>query len=149
VIDILPLAQISPDEVEALLDDAFGAERKGRTAYKLRDGVAAIPALSFAAVKGDTLVGSLQSWPVRIDGFALTLVGPVAVSTKLQRSGIGRMLMAALDIASEYYGRFFGFSAEATSGWELPGPVERHRLLARGVPMGLVGAVRPAIKAHQ
>jgi predicted N-acetyltransferase YhbS len=160
VIDILPLAQVSPDEVEALLDDAFGPNRKGRTAYKLRDGVAAIPALSFAAVKGDTLIGSLQSWPVRIDGFALTLVGPVAVSTKLQRSGIGRMLMAALDIASgeaplmmigdpEYYGRFFGFSAEATADWELPGPVERHRLLARGVPMGLVGAVLPAIKAHQ
>jgi predicted N-acetyltransferase YhbS len=31
----------------------------------------------------------------------------------------------------EYYGRFFGFTTEATGGWELPGPVERHRLLAR------------------
>jgi predicted N-acetyltransferase YhbS len=31
----------------------------------------------------------------------------------------------------EYYGRFFGFSAAITGGWVLPGPVERHRLLAR------------------
>ena len=45
----------------------------------------------------------------------------------------------------EYYGRFFDFTAEATGGWHLPGPVERHRLLARikrtgGVPMdGVIG----------
>lgn len=160
MIDILPLAHVAPDIVEALLDDAFGADRKGRTAYKLRDGTAAIPELSFAALTGDILVGSLQSWPVRIGGFALTLVGPVAVAPRRQRSGIGRMLMAALDAAAgdaplmmigdpEYYGRFFGFSTDATANWELPGPVERHRLLARGVPMGLAGAVQPAIKAHQ
>jgi predicted N-acetyltransferase YhbS len=31
----------------------------------------------------------------------------------------------------EYYGRFFGFSADATGNWDVPGPVERHRLLAR------------------
>lgn len=31
----------------------------------------------------------------------------------------------------EYYGRFFGFTADATGGWDVPGPVERHRLLAR------------------
>jgi predicted N-acetyltransferase YhbS len=32
----------------------------------------------------------------------------------------------------DYYGRFFGFSAERTARWNAPGPVERHRLLARG-----------------
>ncbi len=31
----------------------------------------------------------------------------------------------------EYYGRFFGFTADATANWELPGPVERRRLLAK------------------
>jgi predicted N-acetyltransferase YhbS len=31
----------------------------------------------------------------------------------------------------EYYGRFWGFSAEPTAGWILPGPWEPHRLLAR------------------
>lgn len=160
MIDILPLAQIAPDEVEALLDDAFGADRKTRTAYRLREGAAEIPVLSFAALDGDTLLGSLQSWPVRVAGYAVTLVGPVAVASQRQRSGIGRMLMAALDIAAgdaplmmigdpEYYGRFFGFSADFTAAWELPGPVERHRLLARNVPTGLVGSVRPAVKAHQ
>ena len=44
----------------------------------------------------------------------------------------------------EYYGRFFGFSAERTADWRLPGPVERHRLLARGpdVP-ALAGMLGP------
>lgn len=148
--EIIALNQIPAADVEQLLDAAFGADRHQRTAYKLRLGTEAIPALSFAAVDGGALVGTLQSWPVRISTPAgahepLTLVGPVAVSPVLQRGGIGRMLMTQmLHIADsgvadalmmigdpEYYGRFFGFTAEATSGWHLPGPVERHRLLAR------------------
>ena len=32
----------------------------------------------------------------------------------------------------EYYGRFFGFTAERTGGWRLPGPFEPRRLLSRG-----------------
>jgi predicted N-acetyltransferase YhbS len=164
VTQILPLNQIAAADVERLLDAAFGADRHGRTAYKLRAGTMAIPLLSFAAVEGGVLIGSLQSWPVMLETPSgeraqLTLVGPVAVSPALQRSGIGRMLMTPmLTVADagaadalmmigdpEYYGRFFGFSAEATSGWHLPGPVERHRLLARirrvgGVPgEGIIG----------
>ena len=43
----------------------------------------------------------------------------------------------------ESYGRF-GFSAEATADWTVPGPVERHRLLARGFPLSTAGTLRPA-----
>ena len=164
MIDIIPLSQIPDDDVEALLDAAFGADRHARTAYKLRRGTRAIPSLSFAAVEEGALVGSLQSWPVALETPSgerapLTLVGPVAVDPVLQRSGIGRMLMThmltiadASDVDAlmmigdpEYYGRFFGFTADVTGGWALPGPVERHRLLARirrmgGVPTeGVIG----------
>ncbi|MEK6637295.1 MAG: N-acetyltransferase [Pseudomonadota bacterium] len=162
--EILPLNQIPAAEVEQLLDAAFGADRHGRTAYKLRAGTTAIPALSFAALDRGVLIGTLQSWPVMLETPSgqrapLTLVGPVAVSPAYQRGGIGRMLMAhMLAVADageadalimigdpEYYGRFFGFTADATNGWQLSGPVERHRLLARirrlgGVPKaGLIG----------
>jgi predicted N-acetyltransferase YhbS len=164
VTKILPINQIAADDVERLLDAAFGADRHGRTAYTLRAGTVALPSLSFAAVDGSLLIGSLQSWPVRLktpsgENAPLTLVGPVAVSPALQRGGIGRMLMthmlAVADAGAadalmmigdpEYYGRFFGFTAEATGDWQLPGPVERHRLLARisrpgGVPReGVIG----------
>jgi predicted N-acetyltransferase YhbS len=141
-VTIAPLSLADPDAVEALLDAAFGADRHMRTAYRIRAGMVAIPALSFAAFDGAALVGTLQSWPVSVAEAPLTLVGPVAVAPNVQRGGIGRMLMTALVDAAgdtpmvmigdpEYYGRFFGFTADASGGWAAPGPVERHRLLAR------------------
>lgn len=151
---ITPLSRADPNAIEALLDAAFGADRHMRTAYRIRAGTAAIPALSFAAFDGAQLVGTLQSWPVSIGAAPLTLVGPVAVDPQVQRGGIGRMLMTALIDAApdgpmvmigdpEYYSRFFGFTADTTAGWDVPGPVERHRLLARngdGLPTsGLLG----------
>jgi predicted N-acetyltransferase YhbS len=153
-VTLTPLAMANPQAVEALLDAAFGADRHRRTAYRIREGTSAVPGLSFAAFDGEKLVGTLQSWPVFIGDAPITLVGPVAVAPDVQRGGIGRMLMNALvDAAAdspmvmigdpEYYGRFFGFTADATSGWDVPGPVERHRLLARnadGLPMvGMLG----------
>jgi predicted N-acetyltransferase YhbS len=162
--EIVPLARMAPPAVEALLDAAFGADRHGRTAYRLREGLSAIPALSFAARDGGQLIGTLQSWPVVLatpEGLRapLTLVGPVAVRPDLQRGGTGKALMAALIEAAaahghdaltmigdpEYYDRFFGFTNAATGGWALPGPFEQRRLLARisrpgGLPArGMIG----------
>jgi predicted N-acetyltransferase YhbS len=141
-IRLAPLADADEQALENLLDAAFGPDRHRRTAYRIRAGMAPVDALSFAAFDGPTLVGSVQSWPVAVGDTPLVLVGPVAVAPDRQRSGIGRMLMtrlieAAPDAAMamigdpEYYGRFFGFTAEATADWDVPGPVERHRLLAR------------------
>jgi len=148
--EMTPLARADAGDVERLLDIAFGTDRHKRTAYKLRAGMLPIPGLSFAAFERGALVGSLQCWPVALttpEGVQvpLILVGPVAVVPERQKAGIGRALMVTmLDAADaaraepqvligdpEYYGRFFGFTAEQTGGWELPGPVERHRLLAR------------------
>ena len=138
--------------VEDLLDAAFGADRFGRTAYRLREGSAAVPDLSFALVEDGLLIGTIQCWPVvhrSADGIVtpLVMVGPVAVRPDVQRGGHGRALMAHMLEAAEcsadgalmmigdpeYYGRFFGFDADATGEWDLPGPFERHRLLARAV----------------
>lgn len=100
---------------------------------------------------GGTLVGTIQCWPVslRLDGggaVPLVMVGPVAIEPALQGMGHGHALMAAMQAAADaldlgdrlmligdpgYYGRF-GFTAERTGQWRTPGPVDRHRLLARG-----------------
>nr|WP_243848447.1 N-acetyltransferase [Sphingomonas insulae] len=151
-----------------MLDRAFGPDRHTRTAYKVRGATKPIAALSLAALSDGALIGTIQCWPVQLDGddgaaWPLVMIGPVAVAPERQRDGIGRALMTrALHAAHsegldqslmligdpEYYGRFFGFDASRTAGWRLPGPVERHRLLARGgaVPAaaGLLGqAVAP------
>ncbi len=152
MVELLPLSDIEPQAVEDLLDAAFGADRFGRTAYRIRAGMTEIPALSFALREDGALAGTIQCWPVMHRGpggtaTPLVMVGPVAVRPDLQRGGHGRALMAHMLEAAEtaadgalmmigdpeYYGRFFGFSAEATAAWDLPGPFERRRLLARAV----------------
>lgn len=150
---IVPLNLVPDNAIEQLLDAAFGADRHGRTAYLIRAGMPWLPALSFGMVdEHGALIGSLQSWPValtRDDGTQtpLIMVGPVAVQPTLQRTGHGRMMMDAAVAAArahateplmmigdpEYYGRFWGFSAEGTGEWNAPGPFEQRRLLALSV----------------
>ena len=150
---IAPLRPEHLPVVEALLDRAFGPARHGRTAYLVRGAAQAIEGLGFVALDGDRMpIGSIQCWPIALTGddgivHPLVMLGPVAVDPDRQQGGIGRRLTeAALKAAAtlgldgammligdpEYYARFFGFSAERTARWRLPGPVERHRLLARG-----------------
>ncbi len=159
--DLLPLARIAPRDVEALLDAAFGTDRHRRTAYRVRAGLSPIDALSFAVVGDGQLVGCIQCWPVQLDGddgtiLPLVMVGPVAVAPDRQGSGIGRALMARSIAAAgndaslmlvgdpDYYTRF-GFTAERTGGWRMPGPYEAHRILARGPVPIASGILAPRV----
>ena len=150
MITLVPLDTINPTAVEMLLDAAFGPDRFTRTAYMIRGTGTPLAALSFAAIEDGALVGSIQCWPIALIADAretpLVMVGPVAVAPTRQGDGIGRSLVEQVLAAAanglddalmligdpDYYGRFFGFSAARTSRWNAPGPVERHRLLARG-----------------
>lgn len=148
---IIPLDQVDQSMVEQLLDRAFGPDRHARTAYRIRLGMDWLPALSFAAVDDqDLLVGTIQLWPVALTdaeerAHPMIMVGPVAVLPERQSEGYGQALMLASLSAlgpnpalpqmligdPEYYGRFFGFSADYTSEWRCPGPWEPERLLVR------------------
>ncbi|MCW1403625.1 N-acetyltransferase [Novosphingobium sp. MW5] len=149
--NLIPLADVSPDLVEQVLDIAFEPERRQRTAYKVREGTDWLPGLSFAALdEDDMLAGTIQCWPVALTDEAgrrhpMIMVGPVAVLPEHQGRGYGKALMtaalAAIDPRAplpqvmigdpEYYGRFWGFTNERTGGWDLPGPFEQRRLLVR------------------
>lgn len=148
---IIPLSNVEPQLIEQLLDRAFGDGRQARTAYRIREGVNWLEALSFAALdENDYLAGTIQLWPVALTDPAgrnhpLVMVGPVAVLPEKQSQGYGKALMVAalgaMDPATalpqvmigdpEYYGRFFGFSAAPAKGWHCPGPFEQSRLLVR------------------
>lgn len=160
VTTLIPLADIDPAQIEDVLDRAFGPDRFGRTAYKVREGTEWLPALSFAALDADgELAGTIQVWPVALtdpDGrrHPMLMVGPVAVIPERQGEGFGQALMLAMLGAlderaplpqvligdAEYYGRFFGFVATPTGGWSLPGPWEPHRLLVRAANPALLPA---------
>ncbi|MET0371161.1 MAG: N-acetyltransferase [Sphingobium sp.] len=168
---IVPLDTQPHAALEQLLDAAFGPDRRARTAYLIRTGMAQLPDLSFGLIDDQgKLIGSLQSWPVALTSAAgkqtpLIMVGPVAVAPSLQREGHGRRLMDhAVAVARtrpgdplmligdpEYYARFWGFSADGTAGWRAPGPVDPRRLLAlstNGAVIGGEGMLGPRVRAE-
>jgi predicted N-acetyltransferase YhbS len=150
LITLAPATAADSPFIEDLLDARFGPARQKRTAYRLREGAAPLADLCLVAREGERLIGSLQCWPLQLRGvdgrlFPLMLLGPVAVALDQERLGVGGLMMtevlARADAAglppmlligdAPYYGRF-GFHAGATQGWQVPGPVDRARLLLRG-----------------
>jgi len=140
---------------EALLDEAFGDTRARKTSQRLRDGRLPAEGLSLIAADGRRVIGTARLWNVACgSGQPALLLGPVAVATDCRDRGIGaglvrRALRDARRLGhgavilvgdASYYSRF-GFSAEKAASLTLPGPFERHRLLAiELVPDALDGA---------
>ena len=145
--------------IEPLLDRCFGCDRHHKTVYRLREAVAPIPELSFAAVAHDDgLLGSLRFWPIRIGAAPAILLGPLAVEPALQGNGIGRGLLRpgliqakrqdaqiCVVVGAPSYYAPFGFETAAGHGLILPGPVEPERFqvleIAPGALAGVTGMI--------
>ncbi|RUZ31234.1 N-acetyltransferase, partial [Mesorhizobium sp. M7A.F.Ca.CA.001.04.1.1] len=113
------------------------------------------------AIAGD-VAGTVRLWDVRLGegGAAALLLGPLAVDPSLKNAGIGSALMrhaiaeaarlghAAILLVGDapYYARF-GFSAEKTGSLAMPGPYERHRLLALELVEGALDGVHGTLRA--
>ncbi|MCG2841516.1 N-acetyltransferase [Sandaracinobacter sp. RS1-74] len=146
-VDFLSHDSVDPQAVTGLLDLCFGPARMKRTASLLRAGAPRIEAASFVATQSDALVGSVECWEVEWRHPQATrriaLLGPLVSHPDRRGEKIGARLMdlalAELDKSrlpvmligdQPYYGRW-GFSAQHTGEWILPGPVDRDRLLLR------------------
>jgi predicted N-acetyltransferase YhbS len=127
---------------EALLDQAFGGTRDRKTSQRLRDGRLPAEGLSLIAADGRRVIGTARLWNVaRGTGQPALLLGPVAVAPDCRNRGaalVRRVLRDARRLGhgavvlvgdAPYYSRF-GVAAEKAGGLKLPGPFERHRLLA-------------------
>jgi predicted N-acetyltransferase YhbS len=148
---------------DALLDRAMGPRWRKKSSEKLRKG--RIPSEGLALIARDAsgaVIGTVRLWDVvaGIDGWRALLLGPLAVEPALKSAGIGSALMrqaiaeatrlghSAIILVGDapYYARF-GFSAEKTAALAMPGPYEKHRLLARelapGALDGAYGVIRP------
>lgn len=155
-------------QIEPLLDQGFGPDRRQKTVYRLREGVSSIPGLRFAVFDGPRLVGSLRFWPIVIGARTpAILLGPLAVDPPRRGEGIGRALMRhGLDEAARQGHRIcvlvgdrpyyepFGFRSAPAAGLELPGWVDPDRFLVSelvpGALKGVSGMIgRPPRRARR
>jgi len=140
---------------------AFGPGRFGRTAYRIREGVAPVSSLALTAWLDDRLVGGVRFTAVTVggEGGAL-LLGPLVVDPVHKGKGYGKALVAeGLARASAqgfrlvvlvgdmpYYERF-GFVAVPPGQIRLPGPVDPARLLALELAAGALGNAVGVVQA--
>jgi predicted N-acetyltransferase YhbS len=156
-----------PDDapaIEALLDEAFGADRLRKQSYRFRTGIAPIAELCLVARDRGRVVGTVRYWPVAIVGEAgikpASLLGPIGVAADRRSERIGDRLMReslrradALGLGIvllvgdlSYYGRF-GFRPAAPHGIRMPGEqAERLQVLEleAGALAGISGDLWPA-----
>ncbi|ODS01467.1 hypothetical protein AUC69_06740 [Methyloceanibacter superfactus] len=140
---------------------AFGPGRFARTAYRVREGVPPVPALSLTGWL-DLSVGGIAS-PPSASGprRAAALLGPLVVDPEVKGKGYGKALVSeGLARARDegfglvllvgdmpYYGRF-GFTPVPPGKFTLPGPVDPARLLAVELRPGAIEGAGGPVKAH-
>ena len=139
---IRPEAASDDVAIEDLQAEAFGPGRFARTAFRIREGVAHRPDLSFVGLAGSRVAGSIRLTPILIGEMEALLLGPLTVSPDFKNRGLGKALMrTALEAAeaagdeivllvgdAPYYSPF-GFTQVPFGRITLPGPVDPARLL--------------------
>ena len=147
--------------VERLLDAVFGAARFDKASYQFRDGVPPLAELSWAALCGDEVVGTIRYWPILVgdSGHSALLLGPLGIQPRLAGKGIGRTLtFHTLELAAQmghdlvllvgdvdYYKRF-GFVPAAPHGFSMPGESRPERLQVAPLKPGILGRVSGEIR---
>lgn len=156
--------QVPADQaaIEKLDERVFGPGRFARSAYRLREGIAADYTLSYVARVGTLLVGANRMTPICCGGKPALLLGPLSVEPAFRSAGIGealvtksleaaraaghRLVLLVGDMA--YYERM-GFQPVPEGRLVFPGPVDPQRLLycalAKGAFDGISGRVTRAI----
>jgi predicted N-acetyltransferase YhbS len=152
---IRPETSIDHDAIERLHERAFGPGRFARTAFRLREGAAHDPALSFTALVGTLLVGSVRVGGVWAGQVRALVLGPLTVEPAFENRGIGAALMnrslgaaregghaLVLLVGDEPYYRRFGFRRIPPGQLVLPGPVDPARFLACELVEGALAKAR-------
>ena len=160
--------QIRPERAEdaPLVDHlnavSFGPGRYAKSAYRLREGVDPVEGLSFVAMDGSDLLGSIRFWPVAIGMEKSLLLGPLAVQPGLRGRGIGIALMkhaiaeareqghASIVLVGDepYYVRV-GFARLAPGRVRFPGPVDPARVLALSLQHNVMLTMKGEVRRPQ
>ena len=156
---IRPELPADAETIERLHERAFGPGRFARTAFRLREGAPQLLDMSFTALVGTLLVGSVRLTPVKAGSADALMLGPLTVDPAFEKRGIGSALMTrALAAARErpehalvllvgdepFYSRF-GFHPVPEGQLVMPGPVNPARFLALELKEGALAATRGAV----
>ncbi|HEY7386429.1 MAG TPA: N-acetyltransferase [Beijerinckiaceae bacterium] len=155
---IRPEVAADAEAIERLHERAFGPGRFARTAYRIREGAPHRLDLSFTALVGTLLVGSVRLTPVSAGEQPALFLGPLTVDPAFENRGIGRgLIQRALDASRDaghalvllvgdepYYARL-GFKRVPRGQLLMPGPVDPDRLLAAELVEGALETARGMI----
>ncbi len=161
VVTYAPEEPVHDAAIEDINKEAFGPGRFTRAAYRIREGGPHERGLSFVALNGDHVVGSVRLTPILIGATQAMLLGPLAVRPAWKKQGIGAALMRAsmeaarlaghrlvLLVGDEPYYAPFGFRIIPGHQIEMPAPVDPTRLLGCELEpralQGVEGKVRHA-----
>jgi predicted N-acetyltransferase YhbS len=141
--------------IEGLHERAFGPGRFARAATRLREHRPTDLKLSFVALVGNLIVGSVRVTPILAGGNLALFLGPLTVDPAFESKGIGKELMEnACSAAQEgkhnimflvgdqaYYSRF-GFKSVPEGHAVLPAPVDLARVLYLELKEGALAAAK-------
>ncbi len=160
--EIHPETAADEAALSKLSAEAFGPGRFARSAYRVREGVLPVAALSLTGWLDGRLVGGIRFTAVRIgEAEGGLLLGPLVVDPEVKGKGYGKALVAEGLVRAKdegfglvllvgdvpYYGRF-GFAPVAPGRITLPGPVDPARLLALELVSGALQSAAGQVKAH-
>lgn len=154
-----PQTDADLEAIERLNERTFGPGRHARSAYRLREGMPADPALSFVARVGTLVVGANHMTPIRCGDAPALLLGPLTVDPAFRSGGIGEALVRrSLEAARAarhalvllvgdlpYYGRF-GFRQVPEGRIIFCGPVDPARLLYSELADGAFATARGKVR---
>jgi len=142
------------EEIEALLNRAFGPGRFAKVSERVREFADFASELSFCAVEAGRVVGVVRMWRIKVGDQPAVFLGPLAVEESERRHGLGAQLVeracqaakasgeAAVVLVGDvpYFHRVgFAVAPDVT----LPGPVDAKRVLSRSfADVALKGSVR-------
>ncbi len=152
---LVPQQPADQAAIEKLDERVFGPGRFARSAYRLREGVAADLSLSYVARVGRLLVGANRMTHISCAGKPALLLGPLSVEPAFRSAGIGEALvMKSLEAARAaghrlvllvgdmaYYGKM-GFEPVPDGRLLFPGPVDPERLLYCALTKGALDGVK-------
>ncbi|QND53832.1 N-acetyltransferase [Phyllobacterium sp. 628] len=143
VVAYTPEEPVHDVAIEEINKEAFGPGRFTRAAYRIREGGPHDRNLSFVALNGAHIVGSVRLTPILIGATPAMLLGPLAVRPGWKKQGIGAALMRkcmeaarlaghrlVILVGDEPYYAPFGFRPIAGHQIQMPAPVEPSRFLA-------------------